>query len=986
MAPKSSNAWTGGWTDDWTIEIETGQEFEECLEFQWALTHKSVVDASAPKIKNSTIQMVIDRSDPKTTPTEPPKDAMIKRVEFGKETKASLQNMPEGRRYLISVLAECNDESKLQSPWVRVKTLDPRTRDEHLGNLDPMDKPRLNCKCCPCMGYIAVKWSQFSGGSKLRCRRCGCPYDMHVAVEISDILHAREVKAKERMRLTDIPSLPREAIEWDERECDLWFLTEGDFHPRTSHGHFREPPPSDKKFGPGGPHGIAGKKGRVSVVTPTTESRHKFLENLWKCFVSQEWPDKELVVVETYVNEYSKFLESIARQDERLIFVKYQRPAGDDWSIGLKRNIGAHLASGEYIANFDDDDIYAQTYLTTMIGQLEIRKAQALTLSSWFIYDVARGKWSYCDSIAWGLAQGLDESAQEVQSWAFGYGFSYLNRRRIALEVPYDDRNMGEDFVFIRKLQAHKNDKSVQLYHDAFGICVHIQHGANTSNTFPIREVSPEEVIALDVAELARMVDGNLPHRPARRLRLKNIVCHMQEGQYTIQCEPGPTVEQVLEKLREERGKSCEDLKVHIVPPPRHANRQRREDIAAEVLGVVPLMEKLAETKPDLNLEYVANRRRDLMLQRVKLAMRKTDRVPLTIRELWLAEPGEAEAEAADVKALDLAGVLKTEEKKEEIKMNIIEVAIRATSAKAFLNEKRSFQVMLPEKADVGMLRYVVGPDLPSTARFFADGEEREYQLQEKEQVPPKITTTEFKGKRAFYTYFTKEQCAANLKMLKAFFVRADTQQKLNKMERECTSDTSWRIGLSTLLMTEAYPAMFRHYGAELEGVESVWCVLAAMREVSGDLELLEQQFEVECLMRNKASAHIALNQIKTMREEQGMPPFSLNPLTAKWLDPANPANAKQDLKAQADTKKVVEISSSKRTLDGLELCCAIGTRKFTLNLGGDATVSTLKRSITEKLPQPLANFRVLFSGNPIFEGNRSIPPGEVLLADLMGR
>ena len=52
-------------------------------------------------------------------------------------------------------------------------------------------------------------------------------------------------------------------------------------------------------------------RGRVSVVTPTTASRSCFHPQLWRCFLDQSWPDKELVVVETYHDKPSEFFEHI---------------------------------------------------------------------------------------------------------------------------------------------------------------------------------------------------------------------------------------------------------------------------------------------------------------------------------------------------------------------------------------------------------------------------------------------------------------------------------------------------------------------------------------------------------------------------------------------------------------------------------------------------------------------------------------------------
>ena len=110
--------------------------------------------------------------------------------------------------------------------------------------------------------------------------------------------------------------------------------------------------------------------GRVSVVTPITG----FHPQLWQCFVDRSWPDKELVVVETYHDEPSAFFQSIARMDERLTYyfirqslvhsrnaleyVAIKRPVGEDLTVGAKRNLTILQASGQYTSST----------LTTMIS------------------------------------------------------------------------------------------------------------------------------------------------------------------------------------------------------------------------------------------------------------------------------------------------------------------------------------------------------------------------------------------------------------------------------------------------------------------------------------------------------------------------------------------------------------------------------------------------------------------------------------------
>ena len=123
--------------------------------------------------------------------------------------------------------------------------------------------------------------------------------------------------------------------------------------------------------------------GRVSVVTPTTASRARFHPQLWQCFLDQSWPDKELVVVETYHHEPSTFFQSIALVDKRLKYIAITCPVGEDLNVGAKQNLTILLASGHYIVNFDDDDLYSDQYVELMVSAMQRRNLVALTLSGW---------------------------------------------------------------------------------------------------------------------------------------------------------------------------------------------------------------------------------------------------------------------------------------------------------------------------------------------------------------------------------------------------------------------------------------------------------------------------------------------------------------------------------------------------------------------------------------------------------------------------
>jgi len=240
-------------------------------------------------------------------------------------------------------------------------------------------------------------------------------------------------------------------------------------------------------------------RGRVSVVTPTMGSRQRYHEALWECFEAQTWEDKELVVLETYDTEPSAFLRRKAAEDERLVHVCIPTPPGDDFSVGLKRNMTLHLASGEFVVNFDDDDLYAADYVEAMVGEMQARGLHAVTLSSWFNYYVGTGVCTYSDPESWDEWASDDEDLDEI---LYGYGFSYAHRRQVALDQPYPDAAFAEDAPFLLGLRAAHGKAKVGLKQDTEGLCMHIMHRANSAQVLGSREVAKAAVQGLAVARL----------------------------------------------------------------------------------------------------------------------------------------------------------------------------------------------------------------------------------------------------------------------------------------------------------------------------------------------------------------------------------------------------------------------------------------------------------------------------------------------------
>eukprot|EP00746_Dinoflagellata_sp_MGD_P025346 gnl/MRDRNA2_/MRDRNA2_159567_c0_seq1.p1 gnl/MRDRNA2_/MRDRNA2_159567_c0~~gnl/MRDRNA2_/MRDRNA2_159567_c0_seq1.p1 ORF type:complete len:540 (-),score=79.48 gnl/MRDRNA2_/MRDRNA2_159567_c0_seq1:165-1688(-) len=286
---------------------------------------------------------------------------------------------------------------------------------------------------------------------------------------------------------------------WSPRERDLFNLSHGKFHPDQMAAALRRVSKSKQ----------AGVPGRVSVCVPTMGCRKEFHEHLWKIFDAQDWADKELVVVETYQHSPSPFFTNKSKEDKRLIYMSFKLPIAQDFSIGLKRNMCTHLASGEILANFDDDDIYAPMYISTMVNAMKEAKATAATLSSWYTYDIARQKVGFYDP------QAYFGKAYCVDSLLYGYGFSYIYFREAAIQIPYPDQNFGEDYEFFCALRTFPGQSIVLVPDKVTGICFHTTHPDSTS--------SCEEVIHLSTGESERLKVFHFAQEFLQARRLKWI-------------------------------------------------------------------------------------------------------------------------------------------------------------------------------------------------------------------------------------------------------------------------------------------------------------------------------------------------------------------------------------------------------------------------------------------------------------------------------
>ncbi len=168
------------------------------------------------------------------------------------------------------------------------------------------------------------------------------------------------------------------------------------------------------------------------------------------CFQRQTYPNRELVVV---IDDPSSELPAhvLALDDPRIRLIEL--PA-ETRTLGELRNISVASAGGEYICQWDDDDLYAPERIEIQLAALRESGAAACALRGWTIW--------------WPNANRLAISGARI------WEGSILARKRDL--PPYPALRRGEDTEMIEALALR--DRIVSL--DAPGLYVYVHHRRNT--------------------------------------------------------------------------------------------------------------------------------------------------------------------------------------------------------------------------------------------------------------------------------------------------------------------------------------------------------------------------------------------------------------------------------------------------------------------------------------------------------------------------
>jgi glycosyltransferase involved in cell wall biosynthesis/SAM-dependent methyltransferase len=164
----------------------------------------------------------------------------------------------------------------------------------------------------------------------------------------------------------------------------------------------------------------------VTCVMPTA-NRRSFVKQAVRYFLAQDYPKKELVIVEDGANS----VRDLVPENESVRFFRLEGPH----SVGAKRNFAGQQAGGEILVHWDDDDWSASWRLRYQVEQLCAAQADICGLNRvWFYAPEERRVWEYVYP-----AGG--------RPWVYGASLAY--RRAFWENHRFAEINVGEDARFV---------------------------------------------------------------------------------------------------------------------------------------------------------------------------------------------------------------------------------------------------------------------------------------------------------------------------------------------------------------------------------------------------------------------------------------------------------------------------------------------------------------------------------------------------------
>ena len=168
----------------------------------------------------------------------------------------------------------------------------------------------------------------------------------------------------------------------------------------------------------------------VSIITCTI--RDESINNVFKNYQQQTWPDKELIIILNKDSmDIDQWIKKARNYPNVRVFQLHEKAA-----LGDCLNFGVMNASYDIIAKFDDDDYYGPEYITSSMDAFKNKQVWIVGKSSYYIYFKNKKALIY--------VKGTENSITDTVA-----GATLLFRKEILHYVRFEKVNRAEDYWFI---------------------------------------------------------------------------------------------------------------------------------------------------------------------------------------------------------------------------------------------------------------------------------------------------------------------------------------------------------------------------------------------------------------------------------------------------------------------------------------------------------------------------------------------------------
>jgi len=195
----------------------------------------------------------------------------------------------------------------------------------------------------------------------------------------------------------------------------------------------------------------------VTCIMPTF-NRRPFLPLSLRVFAEQDYPSKELIVIDDGTQPVGDLVGGAAG-------VRYLRLAGRH-SIGHKRNLACAQAAGDIILQWDDDDWYAPERITRQVEPILAGRAELTGIEGNLVMSMPSATF-------WALSPALHQRmfVGDVHGGTLAFA-----KKIWSADAQYPDSSLAEDAAFLR-LAQRKGGRLVRIPND--GLFAYHRHECN---------------------------------------------------------------------------------------------------------------------------------------------------------------------------------------------------------------------------------------------------------------------------------------------------------------------------------------------------------------------------------------------------------------------------------------------------------------------------------------------------------------------------